>query len=210
MKNRAFTLAEVVLVMVLMGIIAIALIRTVKVKDVQSKTDTVAAYKAINLFDQASFSLRDIDSTYAPTGAFIQKTGKTVKADGSIEYSYERTINVSNAADIRNAFATYVKFDSTYDNFCTYSGYCDASETYPGGRIGDIYIGFELLENISDCPNFYMPEAEGEIAVREDLRTGIKPKCWAKIYIDTNGNKDPNTLGNDVYIFGIDELGLHH
>ena len=33
-------------------------------------------------------------------------------------------------------------------------------------------------------------------------------KCWGELYIDTNGIDTPNTYGQDIFIYGLDENGI--
>ena len=202
MKNKAFTLAEILIALTVVGFLAIVMIRNVKSDAFMEKTEILKAYKAVNIFDEASVNLRDIDSEYCPLGKFIIKNVNT----------YESAVSIPSGKTAIDMYSDYIKFEKTGINFCSYSGNCNASSTnIPGAKLpSDIYIGIEVLDSIADCPDFYMPEENGQITVKNKMIEGAKPKCWAKLYIDTNGIDAPNTLGKDVFIFGMDEFGVHH
>ena len=205
MIKRAFTLIEVLAVLVIIGLIVIVMTANVKFGDYREKSNIAKVYKVINAFDEASASACDAGSTYCPLGTFMYKVGG--------DFQHALVLSGSSAAQKAqsavNMFAEHIKFETTGINFCQYSGFCDGSSTnYAGAKMpGDIYIGIEYLNTIADCPEANLPEG-GTVLVNKPLSGNAK--CWAKLYVDINGTNPPNTLGNDVYIFGFSESGLYH
>ena len=207
----AFTLAEVLITLVIISFISIISIKTIKNNNdsFSGKDDYARVYKVIENFDYAFAQIRDLEKINCPMGKFINKT--KIATSGT-KYAYEKVLNAADATAVFDILKNYIKFDEEDLNFCDYSGYCDDSTqaNNPAGKIaGDIYVGINMYDNISDCPNYYMPDA-GLITVRTDVKTGDKPKCWGNLLIDINGAKSPNSEGEDVYIFGLDENGIHH
>ena len=210
MKNKAFTLAEILIVMTIMGILAIVMIQNIKTDTMSEKTNYAKAYKAIEVFDEASANIRHASDADCPLGSLMYTTGKN--ANGTYDYDIGLNLPDSDKEEAAlNIYSKYIKFDKTNLNFCNFSKYCADNDisNLAGARFSnDIYIGLEILDSISDCPDFYMPETEGVITQKTKVN-GKKAQCWAKLYIDVNGNDGPNTLGKDIYIFGLDENGIN-
>ncbi|MBR2068172.1 MAG: type II secretion system protein [Candidatus Gastranaerophilales bacterium] len=215
MKKTAFTLAELLITIMLIGTISVAMLRNVKSSDFKDRTNIAKAYKAIDIFDQASSQIRDVESEHCPIGQMLYKTG--VKADGTYDYeigvinSKGETVS---AAELLEIYSEHIKFEKTGFSFCTYSPYCNtagyAADKVSGAKLpGDIYIGL-YVDGVKDCPDFYLPEVKQIVTVRNDFKTKKKPQCWAKLLVDTNGLDQPNALGKDIFVYGIDALGVHH
>ena len=211
MKNKAFTLAEILISLTIIGIISILMIKNADTTQIKGKMNTAKAYKVFNAFDNASIQIRELNKVNCPMGTFIVSSGK----NSSGNYVLEKALIDSgkDAVDSQEALDIYgeqIKFSQTGINFCEYSGYCDESTTDIAGvkMPGDIYVGMEVT-NIGDCPSYYFPEINSQLTVRNNI-DNTKPQCWAKLYVDVNGKEDPNTLGEDVFIYGIDAYGIYH
>lgn len=202
MKNKAFTLAETLIAMLILGIIAAIMIKNLKTDDHIEKTFIPKANKAIQVFDEAAVQLLDIDNPNCPMGEFIINNNTIGLLNDSG--------NAVNSQEAFNMLSQYIKFEKTGLNFCANSGYCADSTTIPAGRIsGDTFVGFEVT-SVSDCPDFYKPGQSEKITVVNDPITDIKPKCWAKLYIDVNGADAPNVEGQDIFVLGVDRKGIHY
>lgn len=209
MKNHAFTIAEVVIAMTIVGILAVLLLTTINNKSLDDKTSIAQAYKVLDSFEQASAKIRDMEPDKCPTGAFI------AEVTGSYEFALINSDGTTmNTAQVYELYSKYLKFSNTSPiDFCANTGYCtlvnEAAEddedkidtnNIKGAKLPTgAYIGFEVT-GIADCPDYYLPEYE-------DIKTG-EGKCWGKLYVDTNGTKEPNELGKDVFIFGLGEGGI--
>ncbi|MBQ8476127.1 type II secretion system protein [bacterium] len=219
MKLRAFTLAEILIVLMIIGVIAVLMLRNLRSDDFKEKTYIAKAYKAIDTFDQASSQIRDVESTNCPLGLLMYKSG--FNADGSYDFEIgvvNSSGNVVNAQEALDIYGEHVKFEKSGFSFCDYTKYCEIQKAkgndiepddIPGAKLpGDIYVGIKM-DGVIDCPNFYLPESNGVLTVRADMK-GNMPKCWAKLFIDVNGVDGPNEEGKDIYIYGLDALGVHH
>ena len=199
MQNKAFTLAEILIALTIIGFISIVMIKNIKMADLKEDTNSAKAFKVLEVFDEASTNIRD--TAYCPMGKFIYKDVD----------DYELGLKIAQDMNVLDMYSEFVKFEKRYDSFCDYTGYSDCNGTIPAAKIpGDIYIGIEQLDEVSDCPDYYMPDNPTKIEVLENPIEGKKPQCWAKLYVDTNGKEEPNTLGKDVFIFGIGEYAVHH
>lgn len=205
-KKTAFTLAEVMIVVVIISFIAITMIKSKQNENIHEKEYIAKAYKAIETVDYALSQIREGDAA-CPMSAFIIKN--KIATSGT-KYAYEKALTAADATATFNILKNYIKFEQDGLNFCTYSGYCDASsKNYPAGKIsGDIYIGIELYDNIADCPNYYTPEGDS-VSIRAGV-DGENPKCWANLLVDVNGADGPNTQGSDVFVYGLDAKGIHY
>ena len=225
MKNKAFTLAEILIVLVIIGVLAVIMMRNLRADNIKEKTYTAKAYKAILAFDQAAMQIRDINKTNCPMGKFIFSSG--LKSGSTSEYDYEiglvnadkTVVNSQQALDI---FGEEIKFTQTNLDFCNYSKYCENTNAgiaeeedkikagdIPAAKMaGDVYVGIRV-HDIEDCPSFHFPQIENALSPKTKLDGGT-PQCWATLYIDANGKDEPNVEGRDIYKFGLDALGVYH
>ncbi len=198
MKKSAFTLIEVTLSVVIIGIIAVSMMHALNISDSQAYSDIekAKAAKAIALVDEASQKIREMETTQCPMKVFMMNTA------GSWEYTLVNTSNTSaTASDVLSLYAKYIKFVEQPLNFCDYTSQCSVN-TIKGGKIsGDVYIGFEVYNSISNCPDYYRPDVEGPISG--------KGKCWGRVWIKIYDTaRYENTIGKDVFILGLNENGV--
>ncbi len=210
MKNHkiaAFTLAEVLITLFIISVIALVYIKSVKNDGIKEKEYIAKAHKAIETVNYAISQTCESDAVSCPVGTYIVQN--RIARTGTTKYAYEYVFSAANSTDAFNIFKNYIKFEQTDLNFCTYSGYCDASsKNYPAGKIsGDIYVGINKYDAIANCPNFYTPEGD-LITVRAELKTGEYPKCWGNLLVDVNGADGPNTEGNDIFVYGLAANGV--
>ena len=167
MKNKAFTLAEILIVLMIMGVLSVVMMQMFKSDSLTEKGNITKAYKAINTFDEAAANIRDVDSTNCPMGSFIYKTGN--KTSG---YTYEIGLNLPETDKeeaVLDMFGEFIKFEKTGLNFCDYSKYCEQENqgieeeenkitSIPAVKFSkDMYAGLTLLDPISNCPSFNLP-----------------------------------------------------
>ena len=220
MKNKAFTLAEILIVLVILGALSVVMMQSLRSDNFSKKEYIAKAYKVINTFDEAAVNIRDINSTDCPMGTFLYKSAKN--ADGTYDYELGLKLPASNQDKaVLDIFGKYIKFEKTNLNFCDYSGYCenvnkdieteaDKITNIPAVRFSkNMYAGLKLLSEVSDCPDYYLPEISSKITPKTKV-SGEKPQCWAKLYADVNGIDAPNELGKDIFVFGLDENGIYH
>ncbi len=206
MFKKAFTLAEILIVVMIVGFIAMALIKALSNNSYTEKAMHANALKTITAIEQASAEIKDTEHTQVPTGAFMeyvtgQATYTTYNASGSAQ---------ATASDIVTLFSKHLKFEKEGINFCDYSSCSDAS--VKGAKmVGDVYIGFGNIA-IANCPSYRLPnettDSPAPTYLNPNTRNFETQKCWGKVYIDVNGKNGPNTQGKDIFIFGMGANGL--
>lgn len=216
MKKHAFTLAEVTLVLAIIGILAIVMIKNIKSDTFKDKELKAGAVKVVNDFNIASMKIREIEHDKCPNAAFMVKAGS--------DWVY--TLTEKDADKVLDLYGEYLKFDkprSGYYNFCDHTGGlkdedCKESANIAGIRLaGDIYVGLKMnLENDvpKDCPTSYYrinTAAKDETPGVQNQNNEVTisgEKCWAKLYMDINGNAGPNEVGQDIFVYGMNAEGV--
>jgi len=202
MKKTAFTLAEILICLVVISVIALVMMKSIHSETLRDKANAAKAFKVIESFDQAAENVMNLDADSCPLGSFIVSVGggKVIALN-----------NITTAADAMTLFAKYMKFESTGLDFKNYTGYTDdnisKSNVSAAKMSGDTYVGIYINTSLFDCPAYLMPNKEGG---SDNVPAPSGKKCWAKLYTDVNGTEGPNTLGQDVYIFGLGESGIQH
>ncbi len=192
--KKGFTLAEVLVCMVIIGILAIIMVQNVKTKDFKEQGYIANALKIAENIQQASLKIREIEKTNCPMASFM------VDIMGTWEYALINSSgNNATASDVINLYAKYIKFENTGLKFCDYTSYCSDDKIIGAKVPPESYIGIEVI-SVSDCPSYYIPGST--------TTTPGKGKCWGKLYIDVDGNKGPNQLGKDVFVYGLNEIGV--
>jgi competence protein ComGC len=211
-KKKAFTLAEIMLATMLIGIISVVMIKTIKPKDFEDKNNGLMAHKAIESMNNVFSQVRQTETEMLPAAKYMLKN-----ASGSYEFAVLSTSGngaLADATELAGLFGDYMKKDGDVIDFCTVTGSCSNTAIKGFKLPGDLYIGIEKFASISDCPAFYMPDLKNEpdnpetqIAAPKYF-DGTTKQCWGKIHIDTNGPNGPNTLNKDYYVYGLDEYGI--
>ncbi len=202
MKNKAYTLAEILITLTIVGMLAVIMFKNLRTDDHMEKTFVPKALKAIEVFGEASTQILDVDNANCPMSEFI--------INNNTIGLYNSSGKAVSSQEAFNMFAKFIKFEKSGINFCDNSGYCESSTSIPAGRISaDTYVGLAVT-SVTDCPDYYKPGVDTKVSVTTDLLTGAKTKCWAKLYIDVNGAEGPNTEGKDVFVLGMDRRGVHY
>lgn len=202
----AFTIIEVIVVMSIIAVLSAILLTRTNFNNHAKTSNALYAYKALQSIDDTIGQIRNSETEVVPNGLIMVKD-----ASGAYEYAVLSTNGNGALADMTEfagMVGDYMKKDGDVINFCSVSGVC-SDESIKGFRLpGGFYVGFEKLANISDCPSFYMPE---DTSVKLDPyvdMNGNTKQCWGKLHIDTNGDKSPNLLNDDYFVFGLDEYGV--
>ncbi len=206
-KTNAFTLAEVLMVLVILGFLAIISINVTTNSGFDEKTFQASAYKIVKEFQSASIKIRESYPDKIPTGSFTTNTMNT--KDYAI---YNATEQLANTTQVMDLYATFLRLDRTNKNFCSMTkafstDYCKNNNTaIQGAKIsGDIYVGLEVIADTStgalaSCPQYYRVNPVEKATTTE--------KCWGRLYLDANGTKAPNEFGKDAFVFGLGEFGV--
>lgn len=207
MKSKAFTLAEIIIVLTIIGTLATIMMVTVKPDKFRKDVNLANARKAIEFINQAAVQILDLEHTQCPSGAFMVKPAGTS--------AWEFDCNTANSTAIATLFGNYIKYETSVIDFCAATGACPsgtAANTIMGARTtGDIYIGFEKT-NIGNCPAYRIPGETTDTAVptKLNVRTGNPElvQCWGKVYIDVDYKDKRNTIGDDLYVYGLGQYGI--
>lgn len=218
MKKTAFSLAELLVCLIIIAFLAVLAINGFKTGGFKEKQRNAEAFKVINDFTHITAKLIETYPENFPSGALMYQVA------GNYNYGiYNDKGELANEEDIVDIYAKIARFkkskikDPETDelvamNFCNYSdceilGLEEDVEVPCALWFSNVYIGF--LKNsadklIDECSSYFSPEHDEEIS----FPTDNKKYCWGKLYIDTNGKSGPNALGQDIYVFGLDEMGI--
>lgn len=210
MKIKAFTLAELIIVLITIGVLATIMITTIKPNKYREDINLANARKAIEFINQASVQIMDLEKDRCPSRAFM------VKPAGTSTWEFDVLDEDGDAADadaVAALFGDYIKYETDVIDFCAATSACPSGVIAKGARVaGDIYIGFEKFASIQDCPGYRLPGETTDTAAptRLNVRTGNQEavKCWGKVYIDVDYKDTRNLVGDDLYVYGLGETGI--
>lgn len=180
-KKTAYTLAEVLICLVLVGFLFTLTSSNLRTDNFNRKARLANLYKAVSAVQEASAKIRDLEPEICPTGSFIEKIG--VEDSDATVAILDSTGAALTSQKIAEIFGKWIKFEIKDIDYCTYSKFClggtqaaadaeqaaaEATEkgetpTPPtptttssiyGGRIaGGAFVGFEYT-GIIDCPSY--------------------------------------------------------
>ena len=208
MKKNAFTLAEVLICLTILGVIAAILIGSLKTQSYNQKAFVSNARKIVDNIQNASFAMLEEKADDFPLGTFVYKKTKT-------SFMYGGASTVDSSAEIVSMYGNYIKYEKSGINFCDNTAACSGS-TIKGARIpGGAYIGFYVNTSLFDCDcsdeycKHKIPDPKATKGQDIEEITGpTGKKCWGTLYIDVNGNEGPNVYGEDYYHFPMGENGV--
>jgi len=229
MKNinkifKAFTLAELLTCLMVLGIIAAIVVSNISKGGLDEQRQQAEAFKALHDYSDITLKLILTHPENFPIGAMMRKSGETysyeiyksqddedgnsVKADAKYLldlYSGFTKFKKTKAFNKSTSTVTDIKLCDVTS--CSEIGVSDDSNIATANWFNDVYIALQVGNNgesIFDCPSYYYPGVEEEIVFDEN---NLK-SCWGKLYIDTNGKKAPNKKGQDIFVFGLAEMGI--
>ena len=207
--KKGFTLTEVLIVMTVIGVIAIVILGDFKRQDYTTTKYATYGLKAIELVEQASIKIREIEKTHCPIGVFMSKRGG--RSDFTTEI-VDSSSNSIDASEVATLFGKYIRYDTGIVDFCTYSKYTPCSNVNGAKLAGTkTYIGFKVYNKPADCPAARFPNDTADTTPQYyDKNTGTHKtaQCWGELYIDVNGIEAPNQRGKDVTVIGLGEYGI--
>ena len=233
-KYTAFTMAETLLVMAIIGILAVFSMKNLRTKDIEAKTFAANTFKVMEFMQQASTKIMGSEPDLCPDGAFITRVlmsnaGALSNRTNPYEYEYSFYSDVSNEKfantnDTLNAFGNYLRFEKRDFYFCEHSKYCETANIpintnlpIKGAKIaGNIYIGFQVYANsassLHNCPTkYYLPNHNAPYTpIEVNKNENEVRKCWGNFYVDLDGIKGNGVLGQDVFMWGLGTSGLEY
>lgn len=212
MKLKGFTLAEVSIALIIMGIICSIMLNSLNPNKSREKLDKIAAQKAIALFEETTVQMLEKHKTNFPLGAWM---AEGVNNTWEFVTYKDGDGNEAESIDIVDFYKEYIEFDSDVIDFCDFTELeaCDDKNIKGAKLPNGVYFGIEKFDSAdTTCPQYYLPQDNSLYLnpVQFDSKTNnfIEKKCWGKIYFDINGPKAPNEEGKDIFIYGMGEYGL--
>lgn len=214
MKKIAYTLAEIMIVITVIGFLSVVLTNTIKIDRFQDKNEKLSVLKVIDEFNVATAQIRDLEKKACPFKVFAHDIA------GDMEYSlYKKDGSaLAGTEDALEIFEDYLKLDrpaSGYYDFCDYTGWADCPENIKGARlIGEVYVGLKVTADTSTaalekCQDYYHISTDIKTDDGNELvDVGDDKNCWADLYIDINAKKGPNEVGKDIFIYSLGAAGI--
>ncbi len=185
-KKRAFTMAEAILVMTILGIIATIMITTLKPSEFKDKGLKILAKKVLSEIDTATTQILinnsqngTMDTLYKPN---TSTTFAAEKDPNSLGVLYKR-------------FLTATRETIGSGSFC----YSAADANSPANAFYLKDGACMLIKNTTTETETRFPGEASNYKVTPTR--GI-------IYVDTNGDDEPNVIGKDRFIFPLGNEGI--
>jgi len=187
MKKQAFTMAEAILVMTILGIIATIMITTLKPAEYKDKGLAILAKKVLSEIDTATTQILINNSQngnmaylYVP-GSSTTFSSAAASKEGDLGKLYKRYLTATRKA-------------------------CNTS-TCPCNAYGN---KFYLKDGA--CIGITSGAAAANVNTRfpgESTSTAMKPG-FGQIFFDTNGEEEPNVLGKDQFLLPLSVEGIQY
>ena len=150
-KLKAFTLAEILIVVMIIGVISILALRSLNTKNFEEKQFQASAYKIVEEFQQASVKVREIETESCPASQFA------VDIMGDKEYAIYKDGSLANTQQVMDMYSNYLKMENMGLNFCDITtafsaDYCAgaAAGQIIGAKVaGDMFVGLEVIADTS-------------------------------------------------------------
>ena len=147
MKKIAFTLAEVLICLVLIGILAAILINNMKFSDFKEKEFIATANKVLVEAQDALLQIRTREKTQCPMGVYTLNIAETneyllVGDDGSTPATSE---------DVINLIGKYIKFEIKFSSRCYIEGNDEDEVNLNAAKEFD-----NAIFNIDDFPEYFL------------------------------------------------------
>lgn len=192
LKLKAFTMAEALIVMTMLGIIATIMLTTLKPAEFRDKGLRVAAKKILSEIDTATTQIL-INNTQDGT------LTRVYKADSSDVLNLGETANSNTYS---GEFATlYKKYltatrEACNTSTCPCNSYTAKFYLKDGACVG-ITTGAMTANTKTIFP--------GESTVND----AIKPS-YGVLFFDTNGAEEPNLIGKDQFVLPLNAGGIQY
>lgn len=188
--KKAFTMAEAILVMTILGIIATIMITTLKPAEFKEKGLKVLAKKVLSEIDTATTQILVNNSKLGTMTSLVHANGTQFTFVG----------NAANVMDFYKKYLTTIRANVPTTSFCVTGGQStsrNATATYlkDGACIG-IYA-----TAVTTQPTIF--PGEGTSPTNASATQGL-------LLFDTNGEEEPNTLGQDRFILPIGPEGIQY
>lgn len=177
-KRQAFTLAEVLLSMLVLGIVAVMTIPAL-LNEVKDRQYWAIFYKSYTVVQEAISYARGNGETFYDTN---KKAWESVK--------------------VNDDFDLYRKYLKIFDGPRTDCLYFDKNQCFPLPTFRGLNKQFISL-NVENAVSYVTPN-QAVIAFGEIQNLGAEGNIAPVVFIDANGVKKPNMLGRDIFLAYMD------
>ena len=183
--KKAFTMAEAILVMTILGIIAAVMLSTLKPTQWKDKSYHVLAKKVLYEIDTATSTILTTNSKYNTFDSMVTDGGAAVTFD---------------AAGMWTLYKKYLSTTrTTADAFCTNGGQSLTATAYvlkDGACMG-------IAKSTTSKPVIFPGETtQAAMTDTSDIK--------GYIIFDTNNTDEPNVIGKDRYIVPFNSEGIKY
>ena len=182
-KFKAFTMAEAILVMTILGIIATIMISTLKPAEFKDKGLAILAKKVLSEIDSATTQIQ-VNNSQNGSMAALYKPGTATT------FAFN--------ADIANVAVLYKKYLTATRKTCDTAIKCPCN-----GYTQKFYL------KDGACMGIKAGASAATIFPGETGTTTLTP-TMGLIFFDTNGEEEPNVAGKDQFLLPIDASGIQY
>ena len=203
-KKIAYTISEIIITIIIMGIILGITITAIKIYNLNDKNFKILSWKMAENIESATLQILLNHSSYDD---FLR-----IK-DGSGYFSIEDANITKRMSNLYANYLSDVKYGVDLNNDYFSSKIFDYNRSSTGEKLKDAYsnffyvtdgmvIGFRFYQGCNSTEqNANPPEHKGKYPVY---------KVCGSIFYDINSFKKPNKLGSDQYILPIYKRGIKY
>lgn len=181
--RRAFTMAEAILVMTILGIIATIMITSLKPAQYKDKGFSIMANKVLSEIDTTITQILVNDSKYGKLTNLI---------DGNVSFSFAESDKSDNLKNLFKKYLTATRKDIT-------GTYCATDTTFSFALKDGACLGVKMGK----------VDAAPTIFPGEDTTTEVVAE-YGTIKFDINGIEEPNAAGKDQFLLPIGAEGIEY
>ena len=185
--KKAFTMAEAILVMTILGIIATIMITTLKPAEYKDKGLAILAKKVLSEIDTATTQILINNSSGGTMSTLYVPGSSTI-------FSFATSTQNANVGKLYKKYLTATR-QACNNSSCPCNGYSNKFYLKDGACMG-ITAGAP-----SANVNTWFPG--------ETNFTSMKPS-HGLIFFDTNGEEEPNVMGKDQFLLPINTAGIQY
>lgn len=189
--KKAFTMAEAILVMTILGIIATIMITTLKPAEFKEKGLRIMAKKILSEIDTATTQVL-INNT--KNGSMAEILVPTLTNGASYSFGTTGNAYLNYTAMIYKKYLTATRQNTT-------GSYCAANAGISFYLKDGACIGFKHGGTSYDT---IFPGETGTTSITNATHSSL----LGAIYVDTNGDEEPNTIGKDRFLFPVGTEGI--
>lgn len=191
MKKSAFTMAEAVLVMTILGIIATIMITTLKPAEFKEKGLAVLAKKVLSEIDTATTQIL-LNNTSDGTFQNIYQSGTSTLFSAN-----QNSVNANDSAKLGTLYKKYLTATRKpcSDANCPCNSYSTKFFLKDG-----VCIGISVGKPASSTDTWFPGETNS---------TSMQPN-YGLIFYDVNGADEPNVLGKDRFLMPLGREGIEY